>query len=593
MIESGARAGNAPVEALTGVLRKIGVKTGIEFFDIADAAEDVVHPAMPAECLLDRNALIMGYSGVYSSSLKYAVRQAEHYGVPASALLYRAGRRKLIGGKEDRLRPFLGSAVAGAAALALSSCSANRACRAFDELDTKITKGMKAYGIPGAAVGVWVGGQEYVKGYGVTNVDHPVPVDGNTVFRIGSTTKTFTGTTIMRLVDEGKVDLDAPGRRYLPEFAVAYPVVSATVTVRQLLNHTSGWMGDDIQDFGRGNDAVARYVAAMTRLPQLTAPRTVFAYNNAGLVVADRIIEVVTGSTYESAVQRLLLYPLQLGHTHYFSNQIVGLNVAAAHDVVDGKAVVDTGFWPFPHSCNPSGALISSVRDQLRYARFHLGDGTAPDGTRLLGAQSLAAMRSDPGAGGTLQVELTGMGVAWMLRPSAEGPVIVQHGGTWNGQRSGFFMVPERNFAMTLLTNSEGGSALTVDLFADDWALRRFAGGSNLPATPQHRSAGELAPYQGRYVAGLINESGRLGQAVIDMRVGNGQLDATMSSDDPGAESSRLGLAFYRPDYGLDLGPDNKPVGTRSNFVRDSDGNIAWFRTRGRLFQRRERDETN
>lgn len=103
MIESGARAGNAPVEALTGVLRKIGVKTGIEFFDIADAAEDVVHPAMPAECLLDRNALIMGYSGVYSSSLKYAVRQAEHYGVPASALLYRAGRRKLIGGKEDRL----------------------------------------------------------------------------------------------------------------------------------------------------------------------------------------------------------------------------------------------------------------------------------------------------------------------------------------------------------------------------------------------------------------------------------------------------------------------------------------------------------
>ena len=61
---------------------KIGVKTGIDFFDIADAAEDVVRPAMPAECLLDRNALIMGYSGVYSSFLKHAVRQAERYGVP-------------------------------------------------------------------------------------------------------------------------------------------------------------------------------------------------------------------------------------------------------------------------------------------------------------------------------------------------------------------------------------------------------------------------------------------------------------------------------------------------------------------------------
>ena len=99
----GAGAGNAPVEALIGVFDKIGVKTGIDFFDIADAAEDVVRPAMPAECLLDRNALIMGYSGVYSSFLKHAVRQAERYGVPAHQLLHRAGQRKLIGGQEDQL----------------------------------------------------------------------------------------------------------------------------------------------------------------------------------------------------------------------------------------------------------------------------------------------------------------------------------------------------------------------------------------------------------------------------------------------------------------------------------------------------------
>jgi 4-hydroxy 2-oxovalerate aldolase len=99
----GAGAGNAAVEALIGVFDKIGVKTGIDFFDIADAAEDVVAPAMPAECLLDRNALIMGYAGVYSSFLKHAVRQAERYGVPASQLLYRAGKRRLIGGQEDQL----------------------------------------------------------------------------------------------------------------------------------------------------------------------------------------------------------------------------------------------------------------------------------------------------------------------------------------------------------------------------------------------------------------------------------------------------------------------------------------------------------
>ncbi len=99
----GAGAGNAPVEAMIGVFDKIGVKTGIDFFEIADAAEDVVRPAMPAECLLDRNALVMGYSGVYSSFLKHAIRQSERYGVPAHQLLHRAGKRKLIGGQEDQL----------------------------------------------------------------------------------------------------------------------------------------------------------------------------------------------------------------------------------------------------------------------------------------------------------------------------------------------------------------------------------------------------------------------------------------------------------------------------------------------------------
>jgi CubicO group peptidase (beta-lactamase class C family) len=500
-------------------------------------------------------------------------------------------------------RAVLGGAIAGAAALALSSCSAKSSSRSatnstaaglsssFDELDAKINAGMKAYGVPGVAVAVWAGGQEYVKGYGVTNVDHPLPVDGDTVFRIGSTTKTFTGTTMMRLVEQGKVDLDSHVRQYIPDFAVADPSVSAAVTVRQLLNHTSGWNGDDVQDFGRGDDAVARYVSSMKRLPQLTPPGSVFAYNNAGLVAAGRIIELMNGTTYESAVQNLVLDPLQLGHTHYFSDQIIGLGVAAAHNVVDGKAVVDTGFWAFPRSCNPTGGLMSTARDQLRYARFHLGDGTVPDGTRLLSQQSLVAMRSNPGAGGTLQVDLTGMGVAWMLRPTAENVTVVQHGGTWNGQRSGFFIVPDRNFAMTVLTNSEGGGSLLNDLYADDWSLHTFAGVTNLPGTPQHLSAADLAPYLGRYVAQLVTESGSLEQAVIDFSAGDGQLVGTMGGGEATSEpdmqnSAKIGLAFYRADYGLDLGPDNKPTGTRSNFVRGQDGNIAWFRNHGRLFRR-------
>jgi 4-hydroxy 2-oxovalerate aldolase len=99
----GAGAGNTPVEAFVGVADKLGWKTGIDFFKIVDAAEDVVRPAMPDECKLDRMALMMGYAGVYSSFLKHAYTQAERYGVSGAEILVRAGSRKLVGGQEDQL----------------------------------------------------------------------------------------------------------------------------------------------------------------------------------------------------------------------------------------------------------------------------------------------------------------------------------------------------------------------------------------------------------------------------------------------------------------------------------------------------------
>jgi 4-hydroxy 2-oxovalerate aldolase len=99
----GAGAGNTPVEALVGVCDKLGIRTGVDFFRIVDAAEDVVLPAMPEECRLDRLALMMGYAGVYSSFLKHAYHQAERYGVSGAEILIRAGARKLVGGQEDQL----------------------------------------------------------------------------------------------------------------------------------------------------------------------------------------------------------------------------------------------------------------------------------------------------------------------------------------------------------------------------------------------------------------------------------------------------------------------------------------------------------
>jgi CubicO group peptidase (beta-lactamase class C family) len=481
-------------------------------------------------------------------------------------------------------RTFLRATTGTVAAAAVTSTGRPSAASAgaggaFRELDARIRAGMERYGIPGVAVGVLYHGREFVRGYGVTDVDEPVPVDGDTVFRIASTTKTFTGTAVMRLVERGTLDLDARVRTYLPDFSTSDPSVASRVTMRQLLNHTAGWLGDDFEDTGLGDDALARYVAGVARLPQLTPPGEVFSYNNAALSVAGRVIEVVTGTSYERAVRDLVVDPLGLEHSRFFGAELTGFDVASGHDVVDGVPVAQRpGFYELPRGIQPAGGLVSSVRDQVRYARFHLGDGRVPGtGERLLTRRSLTAMRSHPGPGGTLHVELDGMGVTWMLRPTAEGVTVVQHGGDLPGHHSGFLMVPRRDFAITMLTNSETGPALVNEFFVDDWALRRFAGVSNLPAVPRALPARALAAYEGGYVVGQVGLDGALVESGFELVAVDGRLVMTQDG------STGASLAFYRRDRALLLDGTGQPLGFRADFIRDAVGRVAWLRLGGRL----------
>ncbi|WP_199512124.1 serine hydrolase domain-containing protein [Nucisporomicrobium flavum] len=484
-------------------------------------------------------------------------------------------------------RTLLSAAAGSVAAVAVGTESGaapgtrDHVSPALRELEAKIRTGMARYAIPGVAVGVWHHGTEYVRGFGVTNVDDPVPVDGDTVFRVASTTKTFTGTAAMRLVERGRLDLDRTVRSYLPDFRTSDPAASARVTVRQLLNHSAGWLGDFFLDTGTGADALARYVEAMAVLPQLTPPGKVFSYNNAALSLAGRLIEVITGASYEEAVRTLVLDPLRLRHSAFFLDDIPGASVAVPHGVdADGKPYAVPEAFAIPRSIHPAGGLISSARDQLRWARFHLGNGRTPDGRRLLTRRSMHEMQSHPGPGGTLFVELDGYGVSWMLRPTAQGPKVVQHGGDWAGQHSGFLMVPERDFALTVLTNSEGGPLLTAELFADDWALRRFAGVRNLPAVTRPVPDAALAAYEGRYSGSQIGFEGETATVEIDLVAAGGGLSVRVD----GQEALRL--AFYRRDYVRVLEPGGADTFFRANFVRGPDGQVAWLRYGGRLYRR-------
>src|SRR3954449_11568109 len=236
-------------------------------------------------------------------------------------------------------RTLLGLAVGSAAAVAVPPEAANATSgkavprKDIEALEDKIRDGMDRYRIPGVAVGLWSRGFTYLRGFGVTDVDQPTPVTADTVFRVASTTKTFTGTTIMRLVERHRIDLHRTVRSYLPDFRTADPAASNRVTVRQVLNHSAGWLGDFFLDTGAGDDAIAKYVAAMSQLPQLTRPGSTFAYNNAALALAGRLIETTTNNTYERAVKELVIRPLRLRHSAYSLDDLPGVSWAVPHDV--------------------------------------------------------------------------------------------------------------------------------------------------------------------------------------------------------------------------------------------------------------------
>ncbi len=317
-------------------------------------------------------------------------------------------------------------------------------------------------GVPGVAVGVLHDGEEHHVCHGVTSVDNPLPVDEQTLFFCGSTTKTFTATAIVRLVEQGAIDLDAPVRTYVPEFQVADEEASATATVLQILNHTAGWDGDFFKNTGDGDDALARYVDAMAGLRQLTPPGTAVSYNNASFSLAGRVLERVADRPYEDALRSVLLDPLELADTVFFSRGLMTRRVA-----IDHRRSADGATTVFPpgveRSANPAGGLATTTRDLIAWGRFHLGDGgslLAPDLLRRMHEPTVHAPGWSSG---------DAVGLAWLL-DDVGGLRVVGHGGATIGQLSLFKLVPERGFALAACTNcAPVGSAFNERIMRWAW----------------------------------------------------------------------------------------------------------------------------
>jgi CubicO group peptidase (beta-lactamase class C family) len=447
----------------------------------------------------------------------------------------------------------------------------------FDALASLVESKMREHRVPGVAVGILHDGVVTTRGFGVTNVDDPLPVTDHTVFPIASISKTFAATMMMRLAEQGKIDLKAPVRRYLPEFKVRDEGVSRDVTVWNLLTHSSGWEGQ-ISGPERGDDTLRNFVASITDLMQLAPPGAAWSYNNAGFSVAGRVIETVTGTSINRAVRDLVFTPLGLAHAGTTAGDFIVNRFAAGH--ANRGENPPSLQRPFSPSVSvTAGGVGLCITDLLAYAKFHLGDGTAAGGGRVLTRASLEQMRS-------VQLHKQGtdddIGLGWHLRTVGRLRVAA-HGGTLAGHILLLEIVPERNFAIGILTNSQNGWRLIQDVeraaldsyhgatFPANHAIAHRGLVETLPAVAPLPAQPDPAPYVGTYLrpsnAVVVRADGR--RVFVQERPNTG---------DPRPE---LPIAFFGPDRAVVTeGPDR---GQSIEFIRAAGGSVQWIRVVGRI----------
>jgi CubicO group peptidase (beta-lactamase class C family) len=456
-----------------------------------------------------------------------------------------------------------------------------------DALSEFVAETAAKFGVPGVAVGVWADGREAYACHGVTSVDNPLPVDPDTLFVLGSVTKTYTATALLCLAGEGRVELDAPVRRYVPELRLKDERAAAQITVLQLLNHTAGLDWGITVDTGEGDDALAAYVARLADLELIGPPGERASYSQAGYNLVGRIIEKVTGLTYERAVASLVLEPLGLSHSFFARDDIMTRRFAVGHNRDQDQTLSIARLWRRWRGENPGGGLASSVADQLRWARFHLGDGRADSGAesgaRVLPAELLQRMQRPTVAlrGSNLG---DAIGIGWFLRDIG-GVGTVGHGGSANGQFAELLLVPERGFAVVSLCNAfPDGPPCNQAVVR--WALQTYLEVAHQEPQPlpydQARARELVGNYQNKVMTLTIStdEAGLTFEALMRPEI-RAAADKELPPDYPPADVGLL--PGDKDEYVITSGGLK---GLRGFFTRDQSGAVVGVDLAGRLFTR-------
>ncbi|NRQ36358.1 beta-lactamase family protein [Nonomuraea sp. NN258] len=320
----------------------------------------------------------------------------------------------------------------------------------------KLAELIAEYDVPGAAVAYLHQGETREFAAGTLNRDTGVEVTTDALFQIGSVTKLYTATLLMRQVERGRLTLDTPVRAVLPEFAVSDPRASAAVTVRHLLSHTSGIDGDLFLDTGRGDDCLAKYVDACADLAQNHPLGATQSYCNAGFVIAGRMLERLEGKRWDDVLREQIAEPLGLTHTWTLPEDVLRFRAAIGHR--EGSTV---RHWGLMRSMGPAGLICARPADVVAFARAHLEGG----------------LLDDPRAMWEPQVELPNphgigshWGLGWILA-DWDGHRVISHGGNTIGQHAMLWAVPGTGTIVCVTANGGYHAAFThavaTELFAE------------------------------------------------------------------------------------------------------------------------------
>jgi CubicO group peptidase (beta-lactamase class C family) len=321
--------------------------------------------------------------------------------------------------------------------------------------------------VPGASLAVLADGEVTTLATGVLHKGPGVQVTTDSLFQVGSITKAYTATLMLRLVDQGLATVDTPLAKLLPGFRVADPEVSRRVTLRHLLCHTSGINGDFFHDTGRGDDCLARYVQACAGLAQSHPLGVTFSYCNSGFVILGRVIEHLTGMVWDAALAERLTAPLGLTHTWTLPEDVLRFRAAMGHVTgTVGQEPQPASSWYEMRSIGPAGLVCASAADVVAFARLHLEDGCATDGTRVLTAASVAEMQRPQVAVPNPHAMADHWGLGWALSDWG-GRRVFGHDGDSIGQSAFLRMIPDAGVAVALLTNSDRTGAFYREVFTE------------------------------------------------------------------------------------------------------------------------------